>query len=91
MPDMPANPELSSGLSASSSLRALVEKWRKPLGKPWDARYNVAWQQGDRAARHQCADELSAALDAHQEPSEEEKNASLLGTTASGNATVGRL
>jgi hypothetical protein len=54
-------------LSASSSLRALVQKWREPLGKPWDARYNVAWQQADRAARHQCADELSAALDAHQE------------------------
>jgi hypothetical protein len=59
MPDMPANPELSSRLSASSSLRALVERWHE-LAQGTTNTTMYAWL-------NQCARELSAALDAHQE------------------------
>jgi hypothetical protein len=69
MPDMPANPKLSSGLSASSSLRALVDSWRdrstrRGCVSPWTYQH--------------CANELSAALDAHQ--AEEKANECLPGT-----------
>jgi hypothetical protein len=70
----PVNPNSSSGLSASSSLRALVKRWRG-VGS------NISgedYYDGQRYAERKCADELSAALDAHQE--EENTNQCLPGT-----------
>jgi hypothetical protein len=97
MPDMPANPELSSGLSASSSLRARLEaeiqkaiEWAESSGqrsqaaemhglKPELRESLLKRSQRDMdLARQHAANALSAALDAHQEPSEEEKKSATI-------------
>jgi hypothetical protein len=61
-------------LSASSSLRALVEKWRERAAREHQqgnerdhARDSQSYLYGCEHAREDCARELSAALDAHQE------------------------
>jgi hypothetical protein len=60
-------------LSASSSLRAIVKSWQA-LALALTSDYEVMRDDRVKArALRQCADELSAALDAHQE----EENQSL--------------
>jgi hypothetical protein len=67
-------------LSASSSLRALVARWRERAAREHQqgnaldhVRDSQSYLYGCEHARDQCADELSAALDAQQE----EENQSL--------------